>query len=120
MKRTASFILGVIVFVLVTSQLSFAQLINWQRRNPTIPTGNRYTAPPAPAPAETAPAADNTTALKENFKVTNQDEELYDTNKDGVLQDEEVKAFLKDVAIAVDKKGSFDVSSDLLKEYDKN
>ena len=128
MKRKIIFSLAVLVFIFVTSQLSFAQLINWQRRNPNAPTANRYSNPPAetPAQADTSASTETTNVptqealVKENFKVTNQDEELYDANKDGVLQNEEVQAFLKDVTIAVDKKGSFNVSSNILKEYDKD
>ena len=123
MKRIVTFVLWAGVFIFLTSQLSFSQLINHQRR-----AAGGYKAP-SPAAAEPAPAAEtpttneNTTAAATptpDFKVTNQVEELYDINKDGNLQSDEVKSFLKDVSAAVEKKGNFTVSSEVLKPYDKN
>ena len=123
MKRIITFVLWVGVFVFLTSQLSFAQLINHQRR-----AAGGYKAPPpaepAPAPAAETPTANENNTVSANttpdFKVTNQVEELYDINKDGNLQSDEVKSFLKDVSAAVEKKGNFTISSEVLKQYDKN
>ena len=120
MKRIVTFVLWAGIFIFLTSQLSFAQLINHQRR-----AAGGYKAPP---PADPAPAAETPTANENpaaantapDFKVTNQVEELYDINKDGNLQSDEVKSFLKDVSTAVERKGNFTVSSEVLKQYDKN
>ena len=121
MKRIIAFVLWVGVFVFLTSQLSFAQLINHQRR---AAGGYKAPAPAEPAPAAETPAVKKNNTIAANttpdFKVTNQVEELYDINKDGDLQSDEVKSFLKDVSAAVEKKGNFTVSSEVLKQYDKN
>lgn len=52
--------------------------------------------------------------------VTNRVERLYDLNRDGYLQSEEVNDFYKDVVSSVENKGSFRVSSELLRNFDAN
>ncbi len=50
--------------------------------------------------------------------VSNRVERLYDFSRDGYLQNDELKDFYKDVIASVKNKGKFQVSSDLLKQFD--
>ena len=53
-------------------------------------------------------------------QVSNRVERLYDLNRDGILQKDEVADFYRDVVSSVRNKGKFKVSSDLLKTFDVN
>lgn len=138
MRKSLRSLVFLMVLSFVLSEVCFAQLINYNRRQNASGggTGGGYNAPApqpeAPAPAEVAQPQSEEPAVMEispepmvmdtssDFKVTNRIEEIYDANKDGALQSSEVTAFKKDVVSAVFKKGSFTVSSELLKEYDQN
>lgn len=47
-------------------------------------------------------------------------ERIYDLNRDGRLQREEIIDMYRDVVLSVQRRGAFTVSSDLLKDFDQN
>ncbi|VAW13401.1 hypothetical protein MNBD_BACTEROID05-832, partial [hydrothermal vent metagenome] len=53
-------------------------------------------------------------------KVSTRIERIYDMDRDGNLQEDEILEFFSDVVDSVKKKGRFLVSSDLLKSFDTN
>lgn len=100
---------------LTCAQLSYAQMINYKRRNQKQgvvssssyqPKANTMASPAKQISTDAGPA------------VTNRVERLYDLNRDGYLQKTEVNDFYKDVVSSVKNKGKFQVSSDLLKGFD--
>ena len=58
--------------------------------------------------------------IKSNPRVKDRIERIYDLNRDGVLQQGEIIDMYKDVILSVNRRGSFVVSSDLLKGFDKD
>lgn len=100
---------------LTCAQLSYAQMINYKRRNQNKGVvsqssyqkkSNTIASSKTQGPTEMDPA------------VTNRVERLYDLNRDGLLQKAEIKDFYKDVVSSVKNKGKFEVSSELLKGFD--
>ena len=61
-----------------------------------------------------------TELMKSQPSVTNRVEGVYDLNGDQKLQEEEILDLFSDVVSAVERRGDFDVSSTLLKDFDKN
>ena len=136
MKKSMTAIMVFVLLSFLASEICFAGLINYDRRNRAAAAATNAANNPAPqntanqTPSAPAPAAAAAYAMNENsaaqenakgtFKVNNRVEQIYDANKDEILQPEEVNAFLKDVVSAVDKKGSFSASSDVLKPWDKD
>ncbi len=100
-------VIGVFVLLgFVSSQVCFAQMINYNRRNKNAASASK--TPPAPA----APAAASMPAAAK--------EEAYGMNENKADQPAENNVLLKDVVAAVNKNGSYKVNSDVLKKYDKN
>lgn len=149
MKNSLSVSLWLVLILFAATDVSFAQLINYNRRNSDGSTpaprtsGYGQKKQKASAPAESTPTStpapvaatnnDSDTSMntptpeaqpiqqaRADFQVKSRVEELYDVNHDGNLQKDEVNTFLKDVISAVDRRGTFSVSSDILREYDKN
>lgn len=52
--------------------------------------------------------------------VSNNIEKIYDKNRDGRLQPEEIKLMLNDVVSTVERSGDYRIASNLLKKFDKN
>ena len=97
MKKSIVFVAAFVLVSFIGSQICFAQMINYERRN-------RYLNKTAPAPAApAAPAVSEPAAAKEQAATP------MDTN-----------AVLKEAVAAVNKNGSTKADSDILKEYDKN
>ncbi len=107
MKRvwlvTVSFLLLLFAF-----SLSSAQLINYGRRSKFL--GEKESAPDSKLPSW----------VKELPEPQNEDEKRYDTNRDGKLQSAEVKVYLRDIIERVESQSYISVTTDLLREYDKN
>lgn len=59
-----------------------------------------------------------TQLMSSNPRVSSRVERIYDWNRDGRLQMDEIKEMYGDVVASVDRRGSFSVSSDLLKPFD--
>jgi hypothetical protein len=128
-------ILSAVILSLAMTQISFAGLINYNRRNQTN-TGQavsqtRTTTMPTTA-STTATAKKTTTAPDVAMKmdmpgwqsavvsVKNSAERRFDLNRDGNLQAAETKKFLQDVVDQVDRRGATVVTSTILNDYDKN
>ncbi len=58
--------------------------------------------------------------ISSNPNVSTRIERIYDMDRDGRLQKDEILEFFSDVVDSVKKKGRFLVSSDLLKFFDEN
>ncbi|MCA9409065.1 MAG: hypothetical protein KC733_10270 [Candidatus Omnitrophica bacterium] len=69
---------------------------------------------------ETTSQSLNGALLTSSPKVTSRVEKIYDTDYDGTLQKDEIVEFLGDVVSAVERRGSFAVSSDILKNFDRD
>jgi hypothetical protein len=121
-KAMKSFLILCIIGIF-SVELAEAQLINYQRRNKTLPA--KPAAPQATPAAKTygmpeqaaTPAA---TKKMADPAVQTKLERQYDLNNDGILQSTEVTSFLKEVIKGVEKKGSYPVNSELIKKYDVN
>ena len=109
MKRVWLILACCLLFGLLIASSSYAQLINYGRRNRFV--GNRN----ASENEEDLPAW----AL-ELPKVKTREERRYDINRDGKLQSAEVKVFLRDVIERVEKRSYVNVTSDILRGYDMN
>lgn len=95
MKKSIA-VIGVFVLLgFVASQVCFAQMINYNRRNKNAALTSK--APPAPA---TPAAPSMPAAAKEEVAMNN--------------------VVLEDVVAAVNQNGYYKVNSDLLKKYDEN
>ena len=101
MRKSIVFVGAFVLVSFIGSQVCFAQLINYNRRNKT------GAAKPAPATAPAAPAV--STAPSMPAAVQEEAMPSVDTN-----------AVLKEAVAAVNKNGSIKVTSDALKKYDKN
>ncbi len=121
----------IFVFALAAVPVCEAQMINYKRRNqrqnatvvqkksPGTAARNAQTDKINYYRGDFSPSA-KTEQQSDNPRVTNRVERLYDLNRDGYLQPEEVNDFYKDVVSSVRNKGSFQVSSDLLRNFDAN
>jgi hypothetical protein len=108
MKRTW-FALSSFLVILILSDIVNAQLINYGRKNTFLrPTNSEETEESIPSWAKELPQPQNT------------EERRYDTNRDGQLQSAEVKVYLRDIIVRVEARGYISVTTDLLREYDKN
>lgn len=121
-------VLGVVMFTFVN--VSSAQLIDYKRRekrqavkavasvtpkvkdNPMKPYVNK--------PVILSPKVEAIDIVTSNPKVSTRIERIYDMDRDGNLQEDEILEFFSDVVDSVKKKGRFLVSSDLLKSFDTN
>lgn len=117
------------MIVVLTVSIGNAQMINYQRRNTRMKTG----AATKRVLTNTRAAAKKINYYGNDFEqdktiaknqgeplVTNRVERLYDLNRDGFLQQDEVADFYKDVVSSVRNKGDFQVSSELLRNFDEN
>lgn len=98
------------LFFVLTSVLSAqAGLINYERRNKQ------------PGQASAAAASNPIiNMMRSQPSVSTRTERLYDTNRDGVLQESEIKEMFRGVVASVEQRGSFNISSDLLETFDTN
>lgn len=114
MKKYFSTAMFFLIFTFVAVQVVSAQMINYNRRNKKLnaASGNSYQKPKASSKAAAQSSGEAGPA------VTNRVERLYDLNRDGFLQKAELSDFYKDVVSSVKNKGKFEVSSDLLKQFD--
>ncbi|MBZ0165669.1 MAG: hypothetical protein K8I00_02600 [Candidatus Omnitrophica bacterium] len=128
MKTATLSVLTGLIMVMAVS-ISDAQMINYQRRN----TKGEARAATKKVMTSTRAAAKKINYYGNDFKqdktikksqgeplVTNRVERLYDLNRDGLLQPDEVADFYKDVVSSVRNKGDFQVSSELLRNFDEN
>jgi len=61
--------------------------------------------------------------VKKQFEapqVTSRTERIYDINRDGLLQQDEIQEFYRDIIASIDRRGEFKVRSGLLKVFDTN
>ncbi|MCA9395501.1 MAG: EF-hand domain-containing protein [Candidatus Omnitrophica bacterium] len=131
MSRNSSGML-LLVFMLVTASVAEAQMINYHRRNQRQSPKQAAKSDPQPirkvktedrainyyrSDYATEPAGQEASAQP---RVTNRVERLYDLNRDGFLQPDEVADFYRDVVSSVQNRGSFRVSSDLLRDFDSD
>jgi len=110
MKRTGYVVLVTILLSAFGAGTVQAQMINYERRNKNL---GKATAPAPAAKPYTPPAAMSP-------MVNNSTERRYDANRDGRLQTSEMKRFLADVLLQVQRSGRYVIDSDLLKKYDAN
>ena len=126
MKKVSTLLSFILLMGFISCNLAEAQMINYKRRN-----GNQKVKAVKKGKAIQKKAKKNNnryqnrpkmTAKAESMdpKVTNRVERLYDLNRDGALQKTEVNDFYKDVVSSVKNKGTFRVSTDLLKQFDAN
>ncbi len=115
MKKSLIVLTVLSIIGLTCAQQSFAQMINYKRRNQKqgVVSSSSY-QPKANSLANSA----KQTSTDTSPAVTNRVERLYDLNRDGFLQKTEVNDFYKDVVSSVKNKGQFQVSSELLKGFD--
>lgn len=108
MKR-AWFCLVSFLLLVVLYDLGSAQFINYGRRNRFLRLTNpEATEDSIPSWAKEAP------------KPQNAEERRFDINRDDMLQSAEIKVYLRRIVERVEKRGYVSVTSDLLREYDKN
>jgi len=108
MKRTWIVLVCLLSLIVLFEPVS-AQLINYGRRNRFIRmTGADQTEESLPSWAKELP------------EPKNAEERRYDINRDGKLQSAEVKVYLRDVLERVERRGYVSVTTDVLREYDKN
>ena len=105
MKRMFLLIFSFLLISVFSSQ-AFSQLINYGRRNRFIGTST---------PADSLPSW-----AKDLPKPQNDEERRYDINGDGLLQSAEIKVYLRAIIERVEGRGYVNVTTDLLREYDKN
>lgn len=115
-RRCISMILFLVIISVVVIQAE-AQLVDYNRR------GKESTVSIFKSGSTSTPkSAASTPAIEQKIsslpKATNRVERLYDRNQDGELQKAEVDNFFEDVISAVERRGDFSVSSQLLQEFD--
>lgn len=122
--------LGILVGTFAVSHTAQAQLINWERRNQrqTNELGKAGGGESRAQKADSSRGSSQTTASRQSATlremlssepfVTSRVERIYDTNRDGRLQKDELTEFLGDVVSSVERRGSFTVSSELLRKFD--
>ncbi len=118
--RSRIYFLGGAVFLgmmLGPEGLGEAQMINYQRRARRQGLAVQQKAVP---PAKTEEKDSVQAMLASNPAATNRVERIYDANKDGYLQETEIKEYLADVVSTVRRRGRASVSSSILKVFDKN
>ena len=108
MKRAWPVLVVVFVFVSLFESAS-AQLINYGRRSRFIRTTDVNQS------EESLPSW-----AKELPEPKSAEERRYDINRDGKLQSAEVKIYLRGVLERVESRGYVSVTTDVLREYDKN
>lgn len=105
-------LLGVLsVFV---SQSVSAQMINYNRGKGQTTTSAR------PAARARASQTNVPQWARVAPEVKTWGERRYDRNRDGRLEQAEVKAFLRNVVNEVARRGAYQIDTDFLREYDKN
>ena len=109
-----------------------AQLINYNRKKidslkrsePVAPTSEvepSLDLPQAVEEIEVSPANSSLDQfLTSQPEVATRIEHIYDLDRDGRLQQNEITEFLADVVASVERRGSFSISSNLLKLFDKD
>ena len=117
------FVASVLVALGLIAQSAQAQLINYERRakrqkavvaatTPTIASSSsRYQRSYDAEVAKVSPSWP---------KVSNRVERVYDINRDGWLQQDEVNQFLSYVVESAERGGRVAVTSAILKPFDKN
>ncbi|MGE0269215.1 MAG: EF-hand domain-containing protein [Candidatus Omnitrophota bacterium] len=119
MRRLLMIITTVLIFYFVSIQSAQAQMINYNRRNKSqLDSSKKFSKPKAIQYTSTRKDLAKQAQAKADPAVTNRVERLYDLNRDGFLQKDELKDFYKDVVSSVKNKGKFKVSSELLKNFD--
>lgn len=115
MKKSLIILTVLSMIGLTCAQLSYAQMINYKRRNQNkgVISQSSYQAK-----SNTIASSKTQSSTETDPAVTNRVERLYDLNRDGLLQKAEVKDFYKDVVSSVKNKGKFEVSSELLRGFD--
>ncbi|MDP8213500.1 MAG: hypothetical protein P9X22_09490 [Candidatus Zapsychrus exili] len=58
--------------------------------------------------------------LESSPEVSNKIEEIYDLNKDKILQKEEIKKFILDIHFTLQRRGWIAINSRILEVFDKN
>ncbi|MFH1360055.1 MAG: hypothetical protein ABIJ41_03345 [Candidatus Omnitrophota bacterium] len=111
-----------VIFSLAITPWCDAQMVNYKRLKNTNNQTERVVRETKPKVSVPQPVASESTPkwMTTESSVKNRNEKAYDVNRDGRLQSWEAKVLLKDVVAQVDKKGSYVIDSDILKEYDKN
>jgi len=116
---------AVIVFLFMLTNMCYAGLINYQRRNRRMGGGGGEDAPAA-APVRGRRIMDEESLagwMKKLPVITWRDNRKlrrYDINRDNKLQTAEVKVYLRDVMEKIQAKGGYTIDSTILKEYDRN
>ncbi len=122
MKKGIALTIVIFMLCFLSAQLVNAQLIDYERRS-------RYQQQQSgSSPATTRTTARTTTSAtrssanqgSETFKVQNRFEKKYDQDRDGQLQEEELKRLFMDVIKEVENDGRAVVMSDVLESYDTN
>jgi len=96
----------------VISQPATTQSIQ-KTQEKTTSRYNRYSK-------KTEKKSDINQLLASKPEVSNRIERLYDVNRDGLLQEDEVLEYLKGVVTTIDRRGRFTVGSNILKKFDRN
>lgn len=121
MRRSLMIITTALIFYFVSAQSAQAQMINYNRRNKNqLDSSKKFSAPKTIQYTNTRKDLAKQASAQTDPAVTNRVERLYDLNRDGFLQKDELKDFYKDVVSSVKNKGKFQVSSELLKNFDAN
>lgn len=127
------FNMGVIMvfFLFAMASVAEAQMINYKRRNQRQSVKKTVSDNPQRVSSDRkaeqklnyyrgdyAAESVDREELSAQPRVTNRVERLYDLNRDGYLQQDEVADFYRDVVSSVQNRGSFRVSSELLRDFD--
>ena len=140
--RKTIFFLSVLVIAALVSSTCFAGLINYERRNKTqnttttSRTTSSYQKPAMKAEDSSSNKYGTSTEISMNRdkpvtasmpawmktppRVRNSAEKKFDSNRNGTLESAEVAMLLKDAVSTINSRGSVSISSDILKEYDRN
>jgi len=119
MKKTFILLMALVMLTVVFVQAGQAQLINYNRRQKKPPAA-RAAKPAASTYAAPAPAKKMPLWMTTEPKVSNRYEKLYDTDRNGRLDDREAKELLADVVSDVNRRGQVRISTNILREYDIN
>jgi len=108
--KKALFATITLVLIGMTVVSGHAQLINYGRRSKFLRSTN-----PNMSDEDAIPQW-----AKELPEPQNAEEESFDINRDGKLQSAEVKVYLRGIMKRVEARSYVNVTTDILREYDKN
>lgn len=123
--------LGCLITLFLIVESADAQMINYERRKKRqekVINLRAQTGPTTPTQTQTQNQATRHQSVRDEIarvmqsqpKVANRTERLYDSNRDGLLQEDEIKNFYSDVVSATERRGQFRISSELLRGFDSD